>query len=205
MIAKPHLRRVWMPNDARPVPGLFEAAAIGEAVVRVLCFDELLMRTSTVGRDYRRGCFAVSTSLAPLRSPFVGDLADALMDSTFSRLDRAAMIDAGIPVEPAEIAELGALLISLLVLSESYELPASRMPASKYHPPIDGRDVIYIAFDHRPRAEGRLRYRVVFTHGTNDSVRAESALEVLRLGLAELSNRAAGLGLRKLDPDRPRS
>jgi hypothetical protein len=203
MSAKPHLRRVWMPNAALAVPDPSEAPAIGAALVKVLCFDELLMRTSTIGRDHHHGRFAVSTSLAPLRSPFAGGLAEALIDSTFSHLDRAAMVDAGIPVEPSEVAELGALLISLLERAESYELPASRWPASKYHSAIDGRDVILVEFDHRPRAEARLRYRVLFAPGTNDSVRADTALAALRLGLAELSNRAAGLGLHKLDPDRP--
>jgi hypothetical protein len=203
MSAKPHLRRVWLPNSSLPIPGLSEAPAIGTAAVRLLCFDRLLMRTSTVGRDHRRGRFAVSTSLAPLVSPFTGTLADSLADAAFSRLDRPAMIDAGIPVEPAEVAEFGALLISLLALAESYDLPASRMAASKYRPAIDGRDVILVQFDHRPRAEARLRYRVLFAPGTNDSVRADTALAALRLGLAELSNRAATFGLRKLDPDRP--
>ena len=201
MSTKPHLHTLYLPLGAMSVPSLAEAPAVGAALVRLLCFDVLLGRTATVGRKARNGRFQVSTSLAPLTSPFIGDLADAMTNATFSRLAQDEMVKAGIPIGPEQTSEAGALLIGLFELAQSYELPPR--PASKFQP-LGGREILFVDFDHRPHAEEHLRYRVVFTSGTNDSVRAASAIGALRLGLPELSARAARYGLPKLDPDHRR-
>jgi len=183
----PNLRKIRVPGSAAAI-GHADDLVVGKALVELLRVDIIFLRTSEIRRG-RRGGFAVNISLTPPPSSLFESvsLAGVLTAGAYNGLSDEDARAAGIPVDPPGIAEAGYLLNELFRVADSgYEIPASGRP----HPDDAAtRQVLSVILDHRPRAEKRMRYRVVFA-APNDAIRADSLLEALRMGLGSLHGRA---------------
>ena len=166
-MAKP-LRRIHLNPNHAPLPDASAVPDLGMRLVAALGFDVRVGRVSSISRRADGG-FAVATSCPPLDHGAGGELWSALGHVAFGPLSPWEAQAAGLPSEPADIADLGALLLMLFAAAQERS--------------------VYVAFDHRPHEADDRRFRVVFAHGTNDAVRAPSAQGALREGLAALSGR----------------